>query len=120
MYDRIKLAQTNVTDLLNNISTWANQPLYERKDGKKENLLGLEDRTERIQKRKELVQTCSNDMQRILKENYTLFLNMPFEEEKAPEPEEVSEVESPEKSPEEQKGRGKDFWNISIFLTVKK
>lgn len=114
IYDRIKLAQTNVGNLINDIQTWANQPLYERKEGKKENLLGLEDRTERIQKRKELVTNCSNELQRIVKANCVLFLNMLFEE-KPPEPEELTDAETSQpgdKSPDEKKGKGKHFQTI--------
>lgn len=114
IYDRIKLAQTNIRDLMNTISAWSNQPLYERKEGKKENLLGLDDRAERIQKRRELVTSCSNDLQKILKENCILFLQMPLEE-ISPDPDVAAEPEiSPkpaEKSPEEKKGKG----NLPLF-----
>lgn len=110
IYDRVKLAQKNVSNLLSDIQAWSHQPLYERKDGKKENLLSLEDRAERLQKRRELVTNCSVELQRILKENCVLFLNRSFDE-KPPETEEVTDTDgSPkpsDRSPDEKKGKGK-------------
>lgn len=110
MYDRVKLAQNNVKDLLQSINVWANQPLFERKEGKKENLIGLEDRVERIQKRKELVTACSNDLHRILDENCILFLKAPIEDPPPPEPEVPTEPEtSPKSSPDKKKDKGNRF-----------
>lgn len=104
IYDRVRLAQANVEDLCNGIMNWANQPLYERKDNKKENLLNLDDRAERIQKRRDLVTACSNDLQRIIKENCVLFLKTVIEEKP---PEVLTEPEqSPTESPDEKKGKG--------------
>lgn len=117
MYDRIKLAQTNIENILKAVRNWCNQPLYERKDGKKEQLLNMEDRTERIQKRTELVTTCSNNLQRILKENCILLLKMSLDE-KPPEPEVIIEPESPkpeEKSPKGAKGRNDQTFQLTSF-----
>ncbi|CAH1128373.1 unnamed protein product [Ceutorhynchus assimilis] len=84
--DRVKKAQANVKNLINGINAWGRQLLFERKDGKKENLLYLEDRSERLQKRQEQVFASSEELQRIVKENYELFFHEPMEPEPEPEP----------------------------------
>ncbi|XP_018562388.1 dynein beta chain, ciliary-like [Anoplophora glabripennis] len=76
--DRVKKAQTNIKNLYSTIHVWALQPLFERKDGKKENLISLDDRQERIQKRYDLITACSNELRRIIEENYLLFFNEPM------------------------------------------
>lgn len=96
---------------------WANQPLYERKESKKENLLNLDDRAERIQKRRDLVTACSNDLQRIIKENCILFLKTLIDEEKPTEV--LTEPEqSPTESPDEKKGKGIFIKYNSIYFFV--
>lgn len=116
IYDRIKLAQRNVKDLLSNILTWANQPLYERKEGKKENLLCLDDRAERIQKRVDIVSSCSNELQRIVKDNCVLFLNKSLEE-KPPETEELTDAESSPKPPEPEEKKDRKGMFLSFLTT---
>ncbi|KAJ8925640.1 hypothetical protein NQ315_009485 [Exocentrus adspersus] len=108
--DRVKQAQGNVKNLFNSIQGWALQPLYERKDGKKENLICLEDRQERLQKRYDTIKACSNELERVIEENYFLFFNEPM---KPPEPEVVpvdeaaAESTEPELSPKPGKKGGK-------------
>ncbi|KAL1512674.1 hypothetical protein ABEB36_002231 [Hypothenemus hampei] len=82
--DRVRKAQANVATLMANMNVWAQQLIFERKDGKKENLLYLDDRTDRLQKRQEQVTASSEELERVIKENYQLFLNEPFESEKPP------------------------------------
>ncbi|XP_060520898.1 dynein beta chain, ciliary-like [Cylas formicarius] len=93
LVDRIKLAQKNVKNLIAGIKVWVQQPLFERKDGRKENLIYLEDRIEKIQKRKEQVTASSCELERVIKENYELFFNEPFEE--IPPPPIETPVETP-------------------------
>lgn len=69
-----------MTNLVAGINAWGQQLLFERKDGKKENLLYLEDRVERLQKRHDQVAASSVELERVVKENYQLFFNEPMEE----------------------------------------
>lgn len=73
-----------MANLVAGINAWGQQLLFERKDGKKENLLYLEDRAERLQKRHDQVAASSVELELVVKENYELFFNEPMEE---PEPE---------------------------------
>ncbi|XP_050294546.1 dynein beta chain, ciliary-like [Anthonomus grandis grandis] len=105
--DRVKKTQCNVANLIAGINVWAKQLLFERKDGKKENLLYLEDRVDRLQKRQDQVTASSVELERIIKENYELFFKVPMEpEEPPPPPEEASPPEPPPESPK--KGGKKD------------
>lgn len=75
--DRVTSAQSNVRQLVSDIETWSLLPLFERKDGKKDNLLGIDDRTERAERRYEQIKQTSVAAAAILKENYRLFFNLP-------------------------------------------
>lgn len=79
LYDRVLTAQGNVKTALANIDIWANQSLFERKEGKKENLLQMDDYEERIQKRYDLVKQSARELQAIVDNNYKLFANIPLE-----------------------------------------
>lgn len=83
LIDRVMSAQKNVNQLTADIESWSELPLFERKDGKKENLLGIEDRVERAQKRYEQIKLTSATVAAILEENFRLFFDIP-----PPEPEE--------------------------------
>lgn len=48
---RVQKTQDNVNLIRNIMSAWLKNPLFERKDGKKDSLLCLEEKSERIQKR---------------------------------------------------------------------
>ncbi|XP_030760043.1 dynein beta chain, ciliary-like isoform X2 [Sitophilus oryzae] len=110
LYDRVRQAQLNVKNLLVNINTWAQQPLFERKDGKKENLLQLDDRAERLQRRKDQVVASAAELERTVADNYHLLFNVPVapdepppEEEPPPEP----EPEPPKKGKKVKEKKGK-------------
>ncbi|CAH1960839.1 unnamed protein product [Acanthoscelides obtectus] len=109
LYHRVKQAQTNISKSLANIQTWVDQPLYERKDQKKENLLSIDDKGERWQRRADLIMACNEDLKAKIKENYELFFQEPVEEE-SPLPPEVEEESPPPPEPEaDKKGKkGKD------------
>ncbi|XP_049940954.1 dynein beta chain, ciliary-like [Schistocerca serialis cubense] len=49
--DRLKMAQANIEHIISMIEPWTKIPLYGRKDGRKEALLYLEDRHNRLEKR---------------------------------------------------------------------
>lgn len=47
---RVQKAHSNLTLLDNILSTWVQAPIFERRDGKKDTLLSLEDKAERLKK----------------------------------------------------------------------
>ena len=51
LYNRVSKAQQNTDRIYSLINTWSLTPLFERKDGKKENLLYLDDRADRVAQR---------------------------------------------------------------------
>ena len=48
---RVQNTKDNVEQIQKIMSTWSKVPLFERKEGKNESLLNLEDRPERLKKR---------------------------------------------------------------------
>nr|CAH7754609.1 unnamed protein product [Callosobruchus chinensis] len=108
LYYRVKQAQTNITRALANIQTWVEQPLYERKDSKKENLLSLDDRAERLQKRIEQITACNEELKSKIKENYQLFFQESIEEETPPPEDEVEPLPPPEPEPDKKGKKEKD------------
>lgn len=88
LHGRIIQAQRNVTEAISNMNVWSNVPLFERKEGKLDNLLQLDDRAERVQRRYELIEASSAVLETLLEHNYRLYFNLP-------EPE-VIESSSPE------------------------
>lgn len=78
LVDRVVRAQQNIKELETTIETWSTLPLFERRDGKKENLLNIDDRTERIQRRYEQIEQTSKSIASLLEENYKLFFNIPL------------------------------------------
>lgn len=80
LYKRVLDAQSNVKRVLENIDVWKNQLLFERKEGKKENLLQLDDHDERIRKRYEQVGQSAKEMSLMLQNNYKLYSNIPIVE----------------------------------------
>ncbi|XP_028130568.2 dynein beta chain, ciliary-like [Diabrotica virgifera virgifera] len=88
--DRVKKAQLNITNLMAAITEWSTKPLYERKDGKKENLLCIDERAERCQKRYDQITQCSLQLEQALRENYFLLCNLEPEEILAEDEEEES------------------------------
>lgn len=62
------------------MEAWSLQLLFERKDGKPEQLLQLDDHSERINKRYDLVMQSARDIGIMLENNYRLYSNIPLEE----------------------------------------
>lgn len=85
-------AQSNVRSVIENIDVWANQLLFERKEGKKENLIQLEDHVDRVRKRYEQVQQSAQEIEQMLENNYRLYSNIPLEEPKQITDELVSHI----------------------------
>lgn len=76
LYDRVYQAQVNLKTVLNTMEKWAIIPLYERREGKKDQLLNLDDRTDRRQKRYNNIKKSADDIAVMLDENYRLFYNL--------------------------------------------
>lgn len=70
-------AQRNVTEAVASIEIWSKVPLFERREGKLDNLLHLEDRAERVQRRYELIEATSASLGTLLEQNYRLYFNLP-------------------------------------------
>lgn len=92
MYDRVLQAQANIAKLLDEMQAWGSEPLFERKEGNKKALLQIDDRTERVHKRYDLVLASSKKAQIAMEENYRLFFNLPEPTEEEGEEEEAEEV----------------------------
>ncbi|CAH1116455.1 unnamed protein product [Phaedon cochleariae] len=105
--DRVKKAQQNVKKLFSSIIEWSEKPLFERKEGKKENLIFLDDRNERVQRRRDQIIACSQELQRVVKENYFLFYQEEMEEEQ-PAEEPPPPPPPPPESPKDKKGKKKE------------
>ena len=71
---RVQKAKSNVEQLQKIMSTWSKCPLFERKEGKNESLLNLDDRDERLRKRYEEINQAGDKIHGLLKvQTYTSF-----------------------------------------------
>jgi len=73
LWKRMKSAQLNVEKIRNILEPWTKTPLIERKDRRKETLLALEDRSEKVAKRYAEITKAAEQIHSILKENKMLF-----------------------------------------------
>ncbi|XP_063817028.1 dynein axonemal heavy chain 9 isoform X3 [Pseudophryne corroboree] len=69
---RVQKARDNVEEIQAIMKTWV-FPIFERKDGKKDTLLNLDDRSERLEKRYNLIRESGSKIHQLLKENMDLF-----------------------------------------------
>ncbi|XP_043925657.1 dynein axonemal heavy chain 9 [Protopterus annectens] len=69
---RVQKAKDNVEEIQNIMKTWVS-PIFERKDGKKDTLLNLDDRSERLEKRYNLLKESGEKIHTLVKENMNLF-----------------------------------------------
>ncbi|XP_069510616.1 dynein axonemal heavy chain 9 [Ambystoma mexicanum] len=69
---RVQKAKDNVEEIQAIMKTWVS-PIFERKDGKKETLLNLDDRTDRLEKRYSLIRESGSRIHALVKENMSLF-----------------------------------------------
>lgn len=76
--ERVKQSQKNINGLMTNIDLWSLQPLYERKDNKKENLICLDDKNDRVNKRYQQITASSDEIKYVLDQNYHILFNIPF------------------------------------------
>lgn len=75
----MKKCQSNIKDIIAAIDSWGNIRLFERKDGLKENLMWLDNRTDRVKKRYEIIRASRAEIMTILEQSYNLFFDVPPE-----------------------------------------
>ncbi|XP_014206492.1 dynein beta chain, ciliary [Copidosoma floridanum] len=73
LYKRVKLAQTNVESVRNILQPWTKTPLIGRKENRKDTLLSLEERKDKVGKRYGEIQRAADQILQLLKENKKLF-----------------------------------------------
>ncbi|EZA54880.1 Dynein beta chain, ciliary [Ooceraea biroi] len=73
LWKRMKSAQSNVQKIRSILEPWTKTPLIERKDRRKDALLALEDRSEKVSKRYAEITRATEQIHSILEENKTLF-----------------------------------------------
>lgn len=104
--ERVAQCQKNLETVEATLDSWVEIPLFERREGKKENLLYLEDRSERVTKRFTQIENSYEEIKRLLELNYRLFFNIPEVvepvEESSPE-EETIEPPTPKKGKKKKK-----------------
>ncbi|XP_044152524.1 dynein axonemal heavy chain 9 [Bufo gargarizans] len=69
---RVQKARDNVEEIQSIMKTWV-LPIFERKDGKKDTLLNLDDRSERLEKRYNVIRESGSKIHQLVQENMELF-----------------------------------------------
>ncbi len=64
---RVQKAKDNVEQIQKLMAAWSKTPLFERKEGKHESLLNLEDRTERLKKRYDEIDQTGQKIHELVK-----------------------------------------------------
>ncbi len=70
---RVQKSKDNVELIQKVMATWSKCPLFERKEGKNESLLNLDDRPDRLKKRYDEIEQAGERIHTLLKENLDLF-----------------------------------------------
>ncbi|XP_043280362.1 dynein beta chain, ciliary isoform X1 [Venturia canescens] len=73
LWKRVKSTQSNVEKIRSILEPWTKTPLIERRDRRKDALLSLDERTERVAKRYAEIQRAAEQIHDLLKENERLF-----------------------------------------------
>ncbi|XP_028172090.1 dynein beta chain, ciliary-like [Ostrinia furnacalis] len=73
LYERMSKIQENLKEIKAVMREWATKPLFERKEGKKDTLLNLEDRQERKEQRYSDINNTADRIRELLQENMELF-----------------------------------------------
>ncbi|XP_050527559.1 dynein beta chain, ciliary isoform X2 [Daktulosphaira vitifoliae] len=73
LYQRVQKTQENVKRIKSILFSWAKTPVLYRKDNKKDTLLAIDDRDERILKRRREIEKAAIEIHKLLHENCTLF-----------------------------------------------
>lgn len=70
---RIIATQANITEIKSLMSTWKTSPLFERSESKKDPILNLENRIEKVNKRYSEIKTAATTVEEIVAKNRELF-----------------------------------------------
>ncbi|KAL4716849.1 hypothetical protein ACJJTC_012660 [Scirpophaga incertulas] len=73
LFERMSKIQGNLREMKTVLQLWSSHPLFERKEGKKDTLLSLDDRTDRKNVRYTNIRQSAERIQILLKENMELF-----------------------------------------------
>ena len=63
---RVQKSKDNVENISKIMATWSKTPLFERKEGKNESLLNMDDRDDRLKKRYGEVEEAGNQIHKLL------------------------------------------------------
>ncbi|CAG9831722.1 unnamed protein product [Diabrotica balteata] len=69
----LQKCQNNLNEIKNILVPFARQPLFERKDGRKDTFLAIDERTEKLEKRKTDIKVATDRILQLLEENMNLF-----------------------------------------------
>nr|CAD7441492.1 unnamed protein product [Timema bartmani] len=70
---RVQCTQSNVDQIRTIMSAWLKMPVFQRRDGKKDTLLCIEDRHEHTQRRYAEISAAATEIHRLLDDNLKLF-----------------------------------------------
>nr|CAD7593188.1 unnamed protein product [Timema genevievae] len=70
---RVQCTQSNVEQIRTIMSAWLKMPVFQRRDGKKDTLLCIEDRHEHTQRRYAEISAAATEIHRLLDDNLKLF-----------------------------------------------
>ncbi|KAL9897380.1 dynein heavy chain at 93AB [Glossina fuscipes fuscipes] len=73
LQNRVNLTQGNLKRIRRIMSAWVKQPLFERRDGKKDSVLCIDERPDRTAKRYAEIQSASDEIHRLLYDNMVQF-----------------------------------------------
>lgn len=73
LWGRVKASQINVDKIQTIFESWIRTPLIERKDHRKDMLLSLDERAEKVAKRYKDIQNAAEEIHSLLAENQTCF-----------------------------------------------
>lgn len=73
LQSNLQKCQNNLNEIKNVLIPFARQPLFERKDGKKDTVLCIEERDERLAKRHADIEYATTQITNLLNENQKLF-----------------------------------------------
>ncbi|XP_057668614.1 dynein beta chain, ciliary [Diorhabda carinulata] len=73
LQEHLQKCQTNLNEIKCILVPFARQPLFERKDGRKDTFLAIDEKTEKLEKRKNDIKLASDRILQLLEENMNLF-----------------------------------------------
>lgn len=92
LHKRLMRSQQNIRDIVDKIKSFGQRPLYERRDGRLDTLILLDDDEVRLTARTENCKETQLLIDKVMDENFRLLFNLPLKDE-TPEPEVAAVVE---------------------------